>query len=123
MSEIDYKICILKNKDSPLSEREKEWLENLTEQKALQKSCCLLLIKTAKIPSDWISDNETSSNAPKKTSSGLQSFLETSKSVKSDDLKDAIEASMEAGKLGESNGKRSDSKRQISYLERLNKIN
>ena len=126
VSEIDYKILILKNKDSPLSEKEKERLDSLTEQKSLQESCGLKLNKTAKIPSHWISDDETSCNAPKTTSSRLESFRETSKSVKIDELTDVVEVngSMElgAGKLGASNGSDCEKTNKLSEKAQQNKL-
>ena len=88
VSEIDYKILILKNRDSPLSVEENRRLESLIEQKAFQESCGLLINKTTKIPSEWVYKNETSCNASK-----------TSKSVINDKVNNVMEedGSMDLG--------------------------
>ena len=57
VTEIDYKIIMLQNKGSTLSDKENERLDSLKEQKALQESQGFQIIKTAKVPTEWIAGN------------------------------------------------------------------
>ena len=68
ISEIEYKILVLKRSDT-LSEQEKKRLESLEEQKELQASCGVQIIKTVKVPKDWLSQDWVSQKLPVKASS------------------------------------------------------
>jgi hypothetical protein len=72
VSEIDFKIMLLENRGPVLSDKERQRLESLKEQKALQARQGFNISKTAKVPSEWLgeinpaqTEMNTNENSPK----------------------------------------------------------
>ena len=54
VSDIEYKIIMLKNRGSALSDKESKRLESLEEQIMMHEQLGVRLNKTARVPSEWI---------------------------------------------------------------------
>ena len=60
VSEIEYKIIMLKNRGSALSDKESKRLESLEEQIMMHEQLGVSLNKTARVPSEWIINSPAS---------------------------------------------------------------